>query len=95
MISHVPVCLLAHGEKGLISNTFCYAKREYSLSVKFPMAVLPLFGLSPTKSHAHVGYLPQHQAPLGAQYLGGLQVPVNSRIAARSTTAMIAAPFSR
>ena len=28
MISHVSVCLLAHEEKGLISNTFCHAKRE-------------------------------------------------------------------
>ena len=31
MISHVSVCLLEHEEKGLISNTFCYAKREHSL----------------------------------------------------------------
>ena len=30
MIFHVSGCLLAHGEKGLISNTFCHAKREYS-----------------------------------------------------------------
>ena len=43
MISHVSACLLEHEEKGLISNTFCYAKREYSFSVKFPRAVLPLF----------------------------------------------------
>ena len=34
MIFHVSVCLLAHEEKGLISNTFCHAKREYSLSVR-------------------------------------------------------------
>mgnify|MGYP001768844715 CR=1 FL=1 len=34
MISHVLVCLLAHEEKGLISNTFCHAKREYSFSVR-------------------------------------------------------------
>jgi len=32
MISHVSVCLLAHEEKGLISDTFCYPKREYSFS---------------------------------------------------------------
>ena len=31
MISHVSVCLLAHGEKGLISNTFCHAKRGVQL----------------------------------------------------------------
>ncbi|GAA0245133.1 hypothetical protein GCM10008922_02760 [Faecalicatena contorta] len=42
MIFHVSVCLLAHEEKGLISNTFCHAKREYSFSVR-PRAVLPLF----------------------------------------------------
>ena len=34
MIFHVSVCLLAHEEKGLISNTFCHAKREYSFSVR-------------------------------------------------------------
>ena len=34
MISHVSVCLLAYEEKGLISNTFCHAKREYSFSVR-------------------------------------------------------------
>ena len=33
MISHVSVCLLAHREKGSISNTFCHTKREYSFSV--------------------------------------------------------------
>ena len=34
MISYVTVCLLVHGEKGSISNTFCHAKREYSFSVR-------------------------------------------------------------
>ena len=40
MISHVSVCLLAHEEKGLISNTFCHAKREYSFSVR-PIGCTP------------------------------------------------------
>ena len=30
MISHVSVCLLAHEEKGLISDTFRHTKWEYS-----------------------------------------------------------------
>lgn len=42
MISHVSVCLLAHEEKGLISNTFCHAKREYSFSVR-PIGCTPVF----------------------------------------------------
>ena len=42
MIFHVSVCLLEHGEKGLISNTFCYAKREYSFSV-CPIDCTPAF----------------------------------------------------
>ena len=42
MISHVSVCLLAHEEKGLISNTFCYTKREYSFSVR-PIGCTPAF----------------------------------------------------
>ena len=42
MISHESVCLLAHGEKGLISNTFCHAKREYSFSVR-PIGCTPVF----------------------------------------------------
>lgn len=42
MISHVSVCLLAHEEKGLISNTFCHAKREYSFSVR-PIGCTPAF----------------------------------------------------
>ena len=42
MISHVLVCLLAHEEKGLISNTFCHAKREYSFSVR-PIGCTPAF----------------------------------------------------
>ena len=42
MISHVSVCLLTHREKGLISNTFCYAKREYSFSVR-PVGCTPTF----------------------------------------------------
>ena len=42
MISHVSVCLLAHEEKGLISDTFCHAKR--STAFRFiRLAVLPLF----------------------------------------------------
>ena len=44
MISHVSVCLLAHEEKGLISNTFCHAKREYSFSVR-PIGCTPAFFL--------------------------------------------------
>ena len=42
MISHVSVCLLAHGEKSSISNTFCHAKREYSFSVR-PIGCTPDF----------------------------------------------------
>ena len=42
MISHVSVCLLAHEEKGSISNTFCHAKREYSFSVH-PIGCTPAF----------------------------------------------------
>ena len=42
MISHVSVCLLAHEEKGLISNTFYHAKREYSFSVH-PIGCTPAF----------------------------------------------------
>ena len=42
MISHVSVCLLAHEEKGLISNTFCHAKREYNFSVH-PIGCTPTF----------------------------------------------------
>ena len=42
MISHVSVCLLAHEEKGLISNTFCHAKREYSFLVR-PIGCAPVF----------------------------------------------------
>ena len=42
MIFHVSVCLLAHEEKGLISNTFCHAKREYSFSV-CPIGCTPVF----------------------------------------------------
>ena len=42
MIFHVSVCLLAHEEKGLISNTFCHAKREYSFSVR-PIGCTPAF----------------------------------------------------
>ena len=42
MISLVSVCLLAHGEKGSISNTFCHAKREYSFSVR-PIGCTPAF----------------------------------------------------
>ena len=42
MISHVSVCLLAHEEKGLISNTFCHTKREYSFSVH-PIGCTPAF----------------------------------------------------
>ena len=42
MISHVSVCLLANGEKGSISNTFCHTKREYSFSVH-PIGCTPAF----------------------------------------------------
>ena len=42
MIFHVSVCLLAHEEKGLISTTFCHAKREYSFSVR-PIGCTPAF----------------------------------------------------
>jgi len=42
MISHVSVCLLAHEENGLISNTFCHTKREYSFSVH-PIGCTPAF----------------------------------------------------
>ena len=42
MISHVTVCLLAYEEKGSISNTFCYTKREYSFSVR-PIGCTPAF----------------------------------------------------
>ena len=42
MIFHVSVCLLAHEEKGLISNTFCHAKREYSFAVR-PIGCTPAF----------------------------------------------------
>lgn len=42
MISHVSVCLLAHREKGSISNTFCHTKREYSFSVR-PIGCTPAF----------------------------------------------------
>ena len=42
MISYVTVCLLAHEEKGSISNTFYHAKREYSFSVR-PIGCTPAF----------------------------------------------------
>jgi len=42
MISHVSACLLAHGEKDLISSTFCHTKREYSFSVR-PIDCTPAF----------------------------------------------------
>ena len=42
MISHVSVCVLAQGEKGLISSTFCHTKREYSFSVR-PIGHTPAF----------------------------------------------------
>ena len=42
MISHVSVCLLAHGEKSSISNTFCHTKREHSFSVH-PIGCTPAF----------------------------------------------------
>lgn len=40
MITHVAVCLLAHGGKSSISNTFCYEK--YSFSVR-PIGCTPAF----------------------------------------------------
>ena len=42
MISHVSNCLLAHGEKGLISDTFRHTKWEYSFSVH-PIGCTPAF----------------------------------------------------
>ena len=42
MISHVLSELQVHGEKGLISNTFCHTKREYSFSVR-PIGCTPAF----------------------------------------------------
>lgn len=42
MISHVLSYLQIHGEKGLISNTFCHTKREYSFSVH-PIGCTPGF----------------------------------------------------
>ena len=42
MISHVLSYLQVHGEKGLISNTFYHAKREYSFSVR-PIGCTPAF----------------------------------------------------
>ena len=42
MISHVLSYLQIHGEKGLISNTFCHTKREYSFSVH-PIGCTPAF----------------------------------------------------
>ena len=42
MISHVTVCLLTHGGKSSISNTFCHTKREYSFSVR-PIGCTPAF----------------------------------------------------
>ena len=42
MISHESVCLLAHGEKGLISDTFRHTKWEYSFSVR-PIGCTPAF----------------------------------------------------
>ena len=42
MISHVSVCVLTQGEKGLISSTFCHTKREYSFSVR-PIGYTPAF----------------------------------------------------
>lgn len=44
MISHVSVCLLAHEEKGLISDTFRHTKWEYSFSVR-PIGCTPAFFL--------------------------------------------------
>ena len=42
MIFHVSGCLLAHGEKGLISDTFRHTKWEYSFSVR-PIGCTPAF----------------------------------------------------
>ena len=42
MISHVSVCLLAHEEKGLISDIFRHTKWEYSFSVR-PIGCTPAF----------------------------------------------------
>ena len=42
MIFHVSVCLLAHEEKGLISDIFRHTKREYSFSVH-PIGCTPAF----------------------------------------------------
>ena len=42
MISHVSVCLLAHGGKSSISNIFCHTKREYSFLVR-PIGCTPVF----------------------------------------------------
>ena len=42
MISHVSVCLLAHEEKGLSSDTFRHTKWEYSFSVR-PIGCTPAF----------------------------------------------------
>ena len=42
MIFHVSVCLLAHEEKGLISDTFRRTKWEYSFSVR-PIGCTPAF----------------------------------------------------
>jgi len=42
MISYVTVCLLVHGEKGLISDTFRHTKWEYSFSVR-PIGCTPAF----------------------------------------------------
>ena len=42
MISHVSVCLLAHEEKGLISDIFRHTEWEYSFSVR-PIGCTPAF----------------------------------------------------
>lgn len=42
MIFHVSVCLLAHGEKSSISDTFKHTKWEYSFSV-CPIGCTPAF----------------------------------------------------
>ena len=42
MIFHVSSCLLAHGEKSLIPNTFRHTKWEYSFSVR-PICCTPAF----------------------------------------------------
>ena len=46
MISHVSGYLSARRGKGLISNTFCHAKREYSFSVH-PIGCTPAFSCAP------------------------------------------------